>query len=584
MNKKSVLSFLKYASVFIWLSILTETDSYYSVYLLIAIISIVAITKNYNTKSRIPRLDYAISISLSLVTTLANYQIFTQQVELYGTHVILVLGLAAITFTCGLVVFYNILPFVNKIIINTTKEMAHSPQKTFLICFSIFVIIDILVLFICCYPGSLTADSIDEVGQILSNNYSNHHPFYYTILMWPFISIGTNLFHDINIGIALFNVLQIIILSTAFAYSISTLQRIGIPKKILKIVFALLLLLPYNLIFSFTIWKDVLFGAFFLIFIVTLYRYFNAIRPYKQSKYLQSTLILISGVAICLFRSNALIAIIVSTIFFFILFRKRYFKLGLLLIFIVTISFILKRPVLQYLNIKQADTIESLSIPAQQITRTLKYEKALVSEEDLSLINKIANHQDLIDAYSPITSDPVKNTIRMHKTQHYIKENAIDYSLLYIRLGLQHPIQYSTAWIDQTKGYWNGGYNYWIWSNKIETNDYGIERKNSNFLAKVFDTYLESFQRIPFLQPIVSIGLAVWLVFLLLYRNILSKNKKNLFLFAPLITTWMTILIATPVFCEFRYIYFIFTTTPFLAIVTFAKTPRIALKAKKGAS
>ena len=583
MNKK-VVGLLKYISVFVWLSILTRTDSYYSVYLLIAIISIIAITKNRNAKSQISRLSCVTSILFSLATTLANYQIFTQQIELHDTHVVLALGLAIITFVCGLIVFYNILPLVNKIIINTTKEMTYSPQKTFLICFSIFVIIDVLILFVCCYPGSLTSDSIDEVGQILSNNYSNHHPFYYTILMWPFISLGTSLFHDINIGIALFNVLQIIILSAAFAYSISTLQRIGIPQKTLITVFTLLLLLPYNLIFSSTVWKDVLFGAFFLIFIVTLYRYFNAIRPYEQSKHLQSILITISGIAICLFRSNALIAIIASTIFFFILFRKKYLKLGLLLIFIVTISFILKRPILQHFNIKQADIIESLSIPAQQITKTLKYEKTLISEEDLSLIDKIADHQDLINAYSPITSDPVKNTIRMHKTQNYIKENAIDYSLLYIRLGLQHPIQYSTAWIDQTRGYWNGGYNYWIWSNKIDTNDYGIERENTNFIAKAFDVYLGAFQRFSFLQPIVSIGLTVWIVFILLYRNIFSKNKKNLFLLIPLITTWATILIATPVFCEFRYIYFMFTTAPFLAIITFAKRPRATLNTKQGAS
>ena len=36
------------------------------------------------------------------------------------------------------------------------------------------------------------------------------------------------------------------------------------------------------------------------------------------------------------------------------------------------------------------------------------------------------------------------------------------------------------TWIDQTKGYWNAGYEHWRWSLGIYENDLGIERTNNN--------------------------------------------------------------------------------------------------------
>ena len=133
-------------------------------------------------------------------------------------------------------------------------------------------------------------------------------------------------------------------------------------------------------------------------------------------------------------------------------------------------------------------------------------------------------------------------------------------------------MQYLTAWIDQTRGYWNGGYYYWIWEDTVQTNDYGIERKSNPTLSRLFGYYLESYRKVPFLQPLVSIGLTVWLLFILLYQTIIRRNKTNLFFLIPILATWATLLIATPVFSEFRYIYFAFTTAPFLTIITFLKT------------
>ncbi|MBR2803161.1 hypothetical protein IKE19_01090 [Candidatus Saccharibacteria bacterium] len=580
MKRSTLLLFAKCSAVFLWLSLLIKTDSYYSIYLLVGIISVVTIFKNQNIKSNHVRLDYIFAGFFSLAVTLANYSLFSQIAEPGGTYIIAAIVFFILTFISGIIVFQNILSATKRISVQATKKFTDSPRKIFLTSFLIFFIIDLAILFICCYPGTLTSDSIDEIGQILSGTYSNHHPFYYTILIYPFIQIGTNLFHDINIGIAMFNIFQITIISLAFSYSISTLYRIGISKKILYPLAIFLAILPYNIVYSFTIWKDVLFGAFFLIFTVSLYRYFQNFCSDKKSKIINLLIISFSGLAICLFRSNALLAIFVSVLVFFIIFKRRYLKLGIILIIIVIAAFVLKRPVLQSANVTQPDTIESLSIPSQQITRVLKYNLNQISEQDIELINNVANVNDLAEAYSPDIQDPIKNIIRKGN-QSYIKEHLADFISLYIRLGIQHPVQYAKAWIDQTRGYWNGGYDYWIWRNSIQSNDYDIERRSDSLLSNIFNRYLEFYPKIPFLQPLVSIGLVVWLLFILLYRTIIDKNKNNLFLLVPIFAIWATLLIATPVFSEFRYVYFMFTTTPFLALAIFAKTPKQSLLVKR---
>ena len=57
--------------------------------------------------------------------------------------------------------------------------------------FSVAVALANYHLFLAAYPGILTNDSISQMQQLLSNsNYSNHAPFYHTMLIKGCVSIG----------------------------------------------------------------------------------------------------------------------------------------------------------------------------------------------------------------------------------------------------------------------------------------------------------------------------------------------------------------------------------------------------------
>lgn len=62
---------------------------------------------------------------------------------------------------------------------------------------------------------------------------------------------------------------------------------------------------------------------------------------------------------------------------------------------------------LDALNVKQPDTIEALSIPAQQIARVVVEEKELTDEQRV-LLNNIVDVEKIPEVYSTIFQDPLK--------------------------------------------------------------------------------------------------------------------------------------------------------------------------------
>ncbi len=122
-------------------------------------------------------------------------------------------------------------------------------------------------------------------------------------------------------------------------------------------------------------------------------------------------------------------------------------------------------------------------------------------------------------------------------------------------------------------GYWNGGYSYWRWADWVEgKEDLGLERTvYAKNMKKCVDEYFWLFSENLFLQIFLCIGFHVWIVLILFFFCIVRKDKEGLFLTVPLIAILITLLISTPVYSEFRYVYAIFCCLPFLICSTFYK-------------
>lgn len=570
---KSAGFLFQFVLIYYWMIFLLDADSHYAVYLLTGTAGILCCGINWKVRifpeeKREKILTLLFSFVLSTAVVAANYAMFTDPESSKWNKVFSLIVICM----GGMIAFGQILVCLAARL-QSFSFIKKKEQNRKLLLYVVFLsaaapmaILNLLLLFLSEYPGNFTVDSMNQIGQILTGNYSNHHPFYHTMIIGFFVKIGYAVWGNMNAAVAVYNVFQILFLSACFSFGMVTLYQTGVPVKYIVVCDLFYTLMPFHLVYSITVWKDVLFGGFVLLFTVAVFRVLGNIGSHKIINYL---IFLFGSLGTCLLRSNGWLAYLLVFGGFLLLFKWSDKKLCISFFFVLVVSFILKHPVLAALNVSQPDTIESLSIPTQQIARVITEYNDL-TEEQKTLLNEIVSVDDIPIEYVNYISDPIKSMIRRRNYQPYLDEHKGEFLKLYVELGIKHPKGYVKAWIDQTRGFWNGGYRYWVWSQGVQANDFGISRevKSAGMHLWLYQ-YVESFSDSNVLVIFLSIGFYVWIVSMVCYISLIRKDKIACFLTFPVLAVILTLLVATPVFAEFRYAYAVFCTVPFLLFVPF---------------
>lgn len=624
-------------AILYWLSFLMESDAYYSVYVLCAFFGVIALYSNAKSErspaSKWERKCFCFGGALfSLAVCAANYWIFERIFINYGG----MMKLATVHYNLSLVLvlaggyfigYHGLLYLGSRFChrrnadpadktanscdnhsewIHSKTLAAMTPRRLAALCFIAVTVIDLIYLFGCAYPGILTTDSLQQIGQALSNKYTNHHPLIHTLFIKLCLMIGQGLFHSTTAGVAVYSVLQILFLAYCFSYALKILSELYVNRYALLLCAAWFVLMPFNIIYSVTMWKDVMFGGLMVLFVIALAKWIfselyvrspqmtaqrDSVIQFDRFDHLQ---LLKGAVGICLFRSNGWIAMAVAWVLALVIallaLRKcnnqpaagkgtdkaihstdlKLLKAGLI---VLVITFILKGPLLSILHVPQGDSVEPLAIPAQQIARVLIDHKSEdgrisgISESDLALIGRVADPKLIAGAYDPGLYDNVKDQLRRGNLQAF-EGNKPAYAALWLRLGLQHPDSYIHAWIDQTKGYWNAGYPYWVWGEGVPPNDYGIAAGQGVVgpVKVLFYCYTWFLKYVRFFEPLKSIGMHVWILADLAVIAAAKRDRRGLLCILPLAVI-LTLCLATPVFSEFRYAYGVILVTPLIVTI-----------------
>ena len=221
------------------------------------------------------------------------------------------------------------------------------------------------------------------------------------------------------------------------------------------------------------------------------------------------------------------------------------------------------------------DTIEALSVPAQQIARVI-YDGGVLNEAQTELLEKIIDIEQVKDTYTPWISDPIKNLVRASNNQKYLTKHKAAFIKLYIELGLAQPHNYIQAWIDLTKGYWNEGYkyNYWgRWESGSGEDSYGIKTVvYSENIHKWLESYIDIYQNNFILMIFVSIGFHVWIIIGIAFLSLIWQRREVLFITIPVISIIISLMISTPVYSLLRYAYAVFCCIPLIIFALFFKS------------
>lgn len=456
------------------------------------------------------------------------------------------------------------------------RETDRKPAAVFLTAFALIFLVDFLILMLCKYPGNIFTDSFSQIYQATGDlEYSNHHPFYHTMVIRLFLNIGMALFGKYNAAVALYSCFQILFMAACFAYGVLFLYELGAPRPVVIGVTAVYAFAPYHIMYSFSMTKDTMFSGFVLVAVISFFRYVKRM----GNNAVNLAVVIVSGMGVCLFRSNGLFVYVLWIICIVCLFgRSTGSKPGvrrLLICMAATalISFGMKGPMLKLWNVSSTDFIESLSIPLQQIARTLVDNDDL-TDEQTGLLSEVMSVDKIRESYSHYSSDPLKERIRAEGNEPFLVEHKADFLKLYLSIGIKHPGSYLAGWIDQTYGFWNAGYKDWHWydrvGSKIFDNRYDIHRTViSEGLNNAFNEYCWLFEELPVLQLFLCMGLHMWIGLVILFMALVKKNKEEIMITLPILLILLSLVIATPLSMEFRYFYAAFCVLPVTVPVIF---------------
>lgn len=480
----------------------------------------------------------------------------------------------------GLFLFFavvNILNFSLRIELNMIPS--NVDIKLFFIVFLMLVIAWTPYLLVY-YPGNLSPDSIGSIKQAIGiSPYSNHHPIMFTIFVKIFINLGL-LFGDLNFGIACFSFAQILVLSSVLSYSIYWFKKKGIANYILFFITLFFALNPIIAMYSITMWKDVMFAGWILLFMMLLYDIVESNGELLCSFKSLSLLIIVS-LLVSFSRNNGFYVVIIVLVTITICFRKYYKFLLPTFLSTVLLICIIQGPVYNLLGVKQSGFAESVGIPLQQIGYTLE-EEGTISDSQEKFLNNLLPVDTIVESYNPISPDYIKFDPKFNND--FLNSNKGKFLRIWLEILPSNFPKYIKAWIMQTIGYYHIETRNWVvfygidpvekdscLSLGIFSTDF-IEKNTHISLQNTIKKIVNLITKCPLIKNIYSIAFMVWMTFFCTLTMLLKNRSKYIITLVPLIAIWITMMIAAPTFCEFRYMFSFHLAIPFLILLIFIKS------------
>jgi hypothetical protein len=453
----------------------------------------------------------------------------------------------------------------------------------FILCLLI-IVLAWLPAYLAYYPAICSYDFTIQLGQIISGAYNEHHPLLHTLLIKGFMSLGTALFHNANAGIAMFALLQFILLAALFSGGICMLKAAGVKWYFNMVLLLYSMFFPVHWYMGLSIVKDTVFtifvAGFFLLYYALLHLRKNSLRlTVWDIGYLFAV------IGMVLFRNNGKYALFVLLFvqLLTLIIGKKYRKFYGRMLCVTLLGLLLGsgtlRLVFQTTGAVQGDVREMFSVPIQQISRVMLYHEDELSQKDKALINDYISNEAYRN-YRPEIADPVKG----HTISRVVRYRPKEFLDTYLSLFRKYPGGYLNAGLALNAGYlWMGdtshatinqktsddrglGYIQTRWLNDA-LQEAGLFRMSKwpQLLQQLEDfannnAYLSN----PILRYLVVPGTYLWAYLLMAGIWIIRRRFVFLLPLAFALGYYITLLLGPAV--QLRYLYPLMICLPFLTI------------------
>lgn len=509
-----------------------------------------------------------VSLILSIITSIGfefnsiggiSLKIYTLYVHIFSVFIFFYLGL-----------FY-IFSALQGLSLRNSKECNISIKKFFIINF--FVVFCVfLITFLTYYPGYLTYDGPIQMNQVFKvGTLDAHHPVVHTLILTGCVKLGVVLFESANIGLAIYTIIQLLLLCFSITYVSSKMIRHGVPLSVCIISEAIVILNPVFQIFSVITTKDMFFAAFFSIFIVKTIEIIesnNAFFEKKRNIIGYAAIVLL----MCLFRKQGVYVFLITSIILMIL-SKEKIKCLIMVSAPIVLSSLFFGPFSSAVGIEKSPPGEVLSVPLQQITRAILMNKENLKADDIESYYRFVSKENT-EKYIEYISDPIKDNLNID----YYENHKFELIKLWILIGKESFSEYLDSFLFGINGYINPSYDSvhpWAMVMDFYNTGYPDEYKisESSLLPKLkgkLEIIKHDFMKdIPVVNFVCCIAFPFWV--LCICTAILVYQRKYKFLICPFIMfLYYCSLFLGPVCC-IRYVMPLNFTLPIIISLVFIK-------------
>ncbi|NMC60801.1 MAG: hypothetical protein GYA51_15665, partial [Candidatus Methanofastidiosa archaeon] len=191
----------------------------------------------------------------------------------------------------------------------------------------LFIFVMWLPAFLAMYPGNLSYDGVPQLLQTIGKQgLSAHHPVLHTLYLTYSIELGKNIFGSYNIGLAIYSLSQMLLLSSSLAYMVYQLIKKQVNKIFVICAILFVSINPLIQIWALTTTKDVPFAALFVFSFTLLFDLVKEPKVFLSSKkkMLKLSIVLI---LLCLLRNQGIYVLMFTSLFLFWVFKGKGNKL-----------------------------------------------------------------------------------------------------------------------------------------------------------------------------------------------------------------------------------------------------------------
>lgn len=459
-----------------------------------------------------------------------------------------------------------------------TKQLTETPDgkisvKRILILSGV-IFLCYLPVFLAVYPGFFVYDAMEELNQVVTRNFSTHHPLVHVLLLGGVVQAGYKLSGNYNVGIAIYTLCQMAAMAGIFAWSTEWLRKKGLSRMGQIVLCLYFGICPVLVMFSLCSAKDGLFTGMLLILLLLVKDLCEQPEEFWKSKGRVAFLIF-SATGMMLLRHNGFYAFLVF-IPVLTLFLRRYWKKTLLSALAAVVLYgMVSTGLTGVLHADHSENQEMLTVPIMQLARVYHYEKDTLMPEELAQLYRYLPEESL-ERYTPKLSDMVKIGFE----NEAFRQDKAGFIKLWLSLFVKHPSAYLNAWFMTSYGFWYPDTVIDVYrGNQVFTFQYGdssyfgyeVEQPGTResklpWLDQLYRKMsLEIFQqKIPVVSMLFSPGFLLWAMLFLLGGLCYVKRYEKVIPYVLLIFCWLTVVIG-PTYLV-RYVVYLWFAVPVLLI------------------